>query len=67
MNVIKSFELEFKEIKDLLCPFLITIDIEIVDIITIVDIIATVDIIKAVFCNEMPVVINDPLLLLILI
>ena len=59
--MIKSFKSESKGIKNLLCPFLITINIEIVDMIAIVDII------KIVFCNEMLVVMSDSLSLLILI
>ena len=50
-----------KIFKGLLCPFSITIDIEVVGIITIVDMT------KIVFCSGMLVIINDPLPLLILI
>ena len=68
MNIIKSFDdSESKKIfKNLLCSFSIAIDIKIVDIITTVDIIMIVDIIKVIFCNEMLVVMNDPLSLLTL-
>ena len=66
MNVIESFD-DWKSkskgmiFKDFLCPFLITINIKVVDMIMIVDII------KIVFCDEMLVVMNDSLSFLILI
>ena len=64
MNMIKSSNARKskskKIFKNFLCPFSITINIKIVNMITIVNII------KAVFYNEMLVVINDPLLLLTL-
>ena len=67
MNVIESFKSESKRIKGFLYSFLVIIDIKIVDIIAIVNIIIIVNITKAVFCNEIFVIINDPLPLLILI
>ena len=69
MNVIESFnDSKLKEIfKNLLCFFLIIVDIKVVNIITIVNIIMIVDIIKVVFYNEMLVIMSDLLLLLILI
>ena len=69
MNVIESFnDSKSKEIfKNLLCFFLITVDIKVVNIITIVNIIIIVNMIKVVLYDEILVIISDSLLLFILI
>ena len=56
----------FNIFKDLLYSFSIIINIKIVDITAIVNTITIINMTKIVFCNEMLVVINDPLSLLIL-
>ena len=68
INMIESFDdLKSKGIfKGLLCPFSIVINIEVVNITTAVDMTTIVGIIKVVFCNEIFVIINDPLSLLAL-
>ena len=69
MNIIEFFDnLKLKEMfKGLLCLFLIVINIKIVNIITIVNMTTIINITKIVFCNEMLIIMSDPLLLLILI